>query len=1764
MEQSEQYTWPLYEALIHTFVAAPHFVERVWLADQIVGQLAEPDCRFLLLTGEPGSGKTAMMAWLASRHPDWLCYFIRRDSQTPLSGGDTRSFLFALGHQLAAQRPGLFQPQNLEVVLDQRIDRVEKGGYASGISIEDLRASPFLQTALKVTQNVGIVAGELQGLSVKRAVIEERFLELGNLQHLALLDPAQVLLRQNPHEQIVVLVDALDELRYQPGHDSILDWLTACPELPPNVRVIVSTRPELLLEAFRSSQHPWLREVVIEPESPQVASDLRRFMEGFVNEKSIQATLAQYGIEAAAFKEGAVVKADGNFQYVVALTRAIVQELAETDLVEDDLAKSARAALRRLLLLHDVPRGLSELYHFFLSRIRLSVAGQEITVAGVVASQDRQIRLWEDVYQPILGLLSVAREPLSVGQLASYGGVEAEGRWLQSVLLRLRQFLDQHGNSYRLYHSTMAEYITSKRTLASYPADYLDPAEWHGKIVRFYQGTYPSWADIDWGSVDDYGMRHLAAHLHAVAHLEDETGRQERAALYRTEFYGLICASFVRAKMAREGTYQAVTDAVLLSIDLAETAQPPNLLEEVRASWVYSTLRELAMSASPLVLGVLTQLGQERRALDLAALIMDANQRCEAYLLIGSAMLEHGHSSQAAKAFEEALSAGEQSTEVIGYIGKAAVYDPTQKAELLSRTASALVSVGDARGLERVLRAAETIEDARARDVALKAVERAKERLNTPDHLSDQPIGSEESQTKPEGQIAQQTSDVKQTVMSLETARRQLRDARELRQDRAQALSRAADALAQAGNCVTAVEVVREVLAYPVAALYDMYGPDTLILVADVAASCRDREGVHAALQKAQQIDDKTFRSTAIRHVAIALVVVGELDLALDAIATIPYRNQHTPARGEVAQALLRVGERESAMSVVERVLADTNSLTDNENRSDTLRSIALALAEIGETTKAIAMLELAVAAAMRIDESVEESSSPVAEVPQATALGRLALDLARLGEATRAISLAEAILQEVYSWTGYSKLFIHDVVGWICATFARAGIAERAIEVASRFGGTAWSLEWFAEIADILSEAGESTPGDGIWAHLRARLSEVLEQVAWGNGKANLQDVVRIRTHLRDFELAASTARQIGDPYDRALSLGIVGRAYAQARQGEAAQQVGREALEALEEMERAATSPLLQTQRVYVLSRIAALLMDAGDQAGGRALHTRALGIIPDIADLRYRARAVVILADGFALANDRAGLDALLDAVEEISNAAHQVEALAGVVEGLGKVGATESLARAVEIAQRLPDAVARTRAQLTIAQVLVKAGRKEQGVAAWHAWFKEVRLSGRPEVLRGITDGASVLAAYDHGRTLWEMTHVLMGVDEWWRVRWVPPGIISLKDLTHNIELYNTLISRGHYDEAVRLLLEMLFPDGLDRLPHQSSLEWQSYALNTLTNTLNSLANSLTEQPERAASLYRLHNDIQEKIGDLERVCVGLCKLSNVLRLSGKLYESEAAARRATLISRKLSEQYRKMNDFGWEISPADLENPYERQEATCLYWLGVTLAVRGIEAESAKALEQSLILARIRNGYVAYDYQAMRALWFGQYSDAQELASRAMVFYQQYPFERGMIRAARLQGAAALGLGDLSIADERLHYALAHAQAANFVEEDLPALVGLAEIRQRQGDLKAARELLDDLWEPAERGPYRLYHTDACNLLAQIERDAGNLAAAVTAASAAYRLAWCDGPPFAYHRGLQTAKAHLSALSVPELILPPFDASKHEPMPDIEI
>jgi hypothetical protein len=226
-----------------------------------------------------------------------------------------------------------------------------------------------------------------------------------------------------------------------------------------------------------------------------------------------------------------------------------------------------------------------------------------------------------------------------------------------------------------------------------------------------------------------------------------------------------------------------------------------------------------------------------------------------------------------------------------------------------------------------------------------------------------------------------------------------------------------------------------------------------------------------------------------------------------------------------------------------------------------------------------------------------------------------------------------------------------------------------------------------------------------------------------------------------------------------------------------------------------------------------------------------------------------------------------------------------------------------------------------------------------------------------------------------------------IDDWQQVN-------NLEDLTPAIELYNTLIGLGRYDDAEILfyerineamlyrlsasrqraeLLEMLFLDGLDQLPRLSKPDMRAFALNSLA-----LAYKIGGQPRRAAKLFRRQNEIREKESDKENLSAGLRNLSNTLRYVGALRESESNGYRALVIIRN--------------------QGDLMLQEAFSLHWLGYTLATRGAITVSAIVLERTLRIIRIRgtqqwDGYTCAKL-AQQLLWSGNATGAQSLADRA--------------------------------------------------------------------------------------------------------------------------------------------------------------------------
>jgi len=472
------------------------FVGREWLVERVDSFLAEKKHRTLVLSGGPGIGKTAFLAHLAERNPRWLRYFIRRDSREFLRPADARTFLLAVGVQLAEQRPELFETDPLKV--RQQIGSVESGGEVVGAEVAEVKVSPFAKLALEVQQEVGTVQGRVLGLKVGKLEAEARNLSMQDLQHLALVDPARRLATFEPEAEIVVLVDALDEVRFSPAagteNPDIIRALRELPEAPKNLRFIVSSRPEPALDRLLNRSD--VRVLELEPLTDQNLADLRSLAGSVLAAPQVHRYLDQAGENPQDLAEAVLEKSAGNFLYLVKVLNVIRQASEET---------SGRGAVG-LAAVADLPGDLPGLYRHFLGGI-IEACRQRMGEAA-----------WGTALRPLLGTLTVAREPLGPARLALLSGLEIEA--VSDLLRELRQFVDttdRQEPAYRFYHSSFGDFLSDPDLNGEY---FIDPEAAHGRVS---EKILVSWGDLSDGlpglepareeSGHGYGLRFLPLHL---------------------------------------------------------------------------------------------------------------------------------------------------------------------------------------------------------------------------------------------------------------------------------------------------------------------------------------------------------------------------------------------------------------------------------------------------------------------------------------------------------------------------------------------------------------------------------------------------------------------------------------------------------------------------------------------------------------------------------------------------------------------------------------------------------------------------------------------------------------------------------------------------------------------------------------------------------------------------------------------------------------------------------------------------------------------------------------------------------------------------------------------------------------------------------------------------------------------------------------------------------------------------------------------------
>jgi len=389
--------------------------------------------------------------------------------------------------------------------------------------------------------------------------------------------------------------------------------------------------------------------------------------------------------------------------------------------------------------------------------------------------------------------------------------------------------------------------------------------------------------------------------------------------------------------------------------------------------------------------------------------------------------------------------------------------------------------------------------------------------------------------------------------------------------------------------------------------------------------------------------------------------------------------------------------------------------------------------------------------------------------------------------------------------------------------------------------------------------------------------------------------------------------------------------------------------------------------------------------------------------------------------------------------------------------------------------------------------------------------------------------------------------------------LPSDIEGVDDLTPAIELFGALVNLKRFDDAFSVyqqrlghplmfqfsaastiveLLTLFFPNGLEAPSILVDEGKQEYVLSQLAT-----ASSFNGMLSQAIQLGQRFIEMAKGNKSAQNLSVGYENLSRVLLTSGRLYEAERTIRLALQIASSQDSSRRVL-----------MRSHLEKIQL-----------IRNANVDNINIAGEKVAL-KPNASFESLADQAEAELLKGNLSAARGFADSAFESTMRYRAAGQLVRVERIRGEIALAFGDLKDAQNYLQSALVRARTINLVAEELPALIGLAELNRRCGGHGTAREFLDDVWNNAERGSFVLAHADALNVLVQIERDSTNIEKAADAATRAYRAAWCDGISideilnFSYWRALQIAKNHLDAIGLPYPTLPPFDPSRAEPMP----
>jgi len=240
--------------------------------------------------------------------------------------------------------------------------------------------------------------------------------------------------RANGATPVVVVVDALDE-----SEDSELPASANClylpRALPPGVFFILTTRDRADYRLTVDNQSEiWIQDSDAGNEQ-DVIKYIARFLED--NAKNMAARLIEWDLTQEAFAAELAKLAEGNFMYLV----HVLPDIARGRLSKGNVGEIAA-----------LPRGLKSYYQRHWRDMK-------------AADETRFVKF----QRPVLCLLAISREPVTVTQLVQWTNLEPSD--VMGVIREWREFLNEDGTSsprYRTYHRSFAEFLDEEENLRFY------------------------------------------------------------------------------------------------------------------------------------------------------------------------------------------------------------------------------------------------------------------------------------------------------------------------------------------------------------------------------------------------------------------------------------------------------------------------------------------------------------------------------------------------------------------------------------------------------------------------------------------------------------------------------------------------------------------------------------------------------------------------------------------------------------------------------------------------------------------------------------------------------------------------------------------------------------------------------------------------------------------------------------------------------------------------------------------------------------------------------------------------------------------------------------------------------------------------------------------------------------------------------------------------------------------------------------------------